>query len=114
VAAVKFGDKVEAGAHEDGWYAVTFKGQRGYLHESALGAKAAKASSGEWTGGDEAGNDEVTLAGKGFNDDVEKSYRKQHADLDFAAVDAMVKREVNEQTLVKFMRSGQTLPREAR
>lgn len=111
VASVKFGDKVEVGEHEDGWYAVTFGGHHGYLHESALGARAAKAGDGDWSGSDAAENDDVTLAGKGFNDDVEKAYRGSHGSLDYADVDNMEKRAVSDAVLERFMRGNGTLPR---
>lgn len=114
VATVKLGDKVDVGAREDGWYAVTFRGQNGYLHESALGGAASGAGGSQWSGSDEAGADEVTLAGKGFNDDVERSYRQKHGDLDYAGVDAMEKRAVSEPVLLKFMKSGETLPQGAK
>ena len=110
VATVHYGQKIAAGQSEDGWYRVTAGGATGYLHESALGAKAAQAKAGKWEGGDSASADEVTLAGKGFNENVEKAYRGEHKDLDFAGVDAMEKRKLSDDTLTKFMQSGGTLP----
>lgn len=110
VAVVHYGDKVKAGEPEDGWHKVSVGGASGWLHASALGSKSLKATAGDWEGGAQASADEVTLAGKGFNAEVEKSYRQNASDVDYAAVDAMEKRSVSDETLVKFMKTGKTLP----
>ncbi|TPW20766.1 MAG: SH3 domain-containing protein [Elusimicrobia bacterium] len=112
VATVKYRDTLAAGSPEDGWIPVDVRGKKGWLHESAVGSKAGKLKGG-WDGDDEAGQDEVTLAGKGFNAEVEKAYRSGDAG-DYDAVDAMEAREVSEASLLAFMRSGRTLPKEAR
>jgi len=112
VATVKYKDSLSAGEPEDGWVPVTVSGKHGWLHESAVGSKAGKLKGG-WDGGDEAGQDEVTLAGKGFNAEVEKAHRSGDAG-DYAAVDAMEKRTVSEADLLSFMRAGKTLPKGAR
>ena len=109
-ATVRLGDKVESEEPEDGWYRVKVKGASGWLHQSAVAAKGAGARAGKWGGGDEASADEVTLAGKGFNEDVERAYRGEHGELDFGAVDAMVERAVSDEAMLKFMKAGGTLP----
>lgn len=110
VATVRHKDRLDAGEPEDGWFPVTVDGTRGWLHESAVGATARKARGGGWSGSGEAGEDEVTLAGKGFNADVEKAHRSGDAG-DYAAVDAMEARRVPEKELLAFMKAGKTLPR---
>lgn len=112
VATVKYKDSLSAGEPEDGWVPVTVSGKSGWLHESAVGSKAGKLKGG-WDGGDEAGQDEVTLAGKGFNAEVEKAHRSGDAG-DYAAVDAMEKRSLSEAELLAFLRAGKTLPKGAR
>jgi hypothetical protein len=114
VATAHHGDTLEAGEHADGWYAVTFDGSAGFIHESAVSTKAGKAKAGKWTGSSEATAEEVTLAGKGFNEDVEKAYRKANKDLDFGLVDKMEKRQVSDKDMLSFMTAGKTLPKEAR
>lgn len=112
VATVKYKDTLSAGEPEDGWVPVTVSGKKGWLHESAVGSKAGKLKGG-WDGADEAGQDEVTLAGKGFNAEVEKAHRAGDAG-DYAAVDAMEKRSLSEAELLAFLRAGKTLPKGAR
>jgi hypothetical protein len=112
VATVKYKDTLSAGEPQDGWVPVTVSGKKGWLHESAVGSKAGKLKGG-WDGGDEAGQDEVTLAGKGYNAEVEKAHRAGDAG-DYAAVDAMEKRSLSEADLLSFLRAGKTLPKGAR
>jgi hypothetical protein len=114
VASVKFGDRVESSGKEGGWYAVTVDGEDGWLHESAVGSKAGSAKAGKWKGSDEATAEEVTLAGKGFNKDVEKAYRKGNEGVDYGAVDKMEDRELSESELLDFMKKGGTLPKGAK
>lgn len=112
VATVKYQDSLPAGEPEDGWIPVSVGGKKGWLHESAAGSKAGKLKGG-WDGSDEAGQDEVTLAGKGFNAEVEKAHRSGDAG-DYDAVDAMERRSVSDADLVAFMRAGKTLPKGAK
>jgi uncharacterized protein YgiM (DUF1202 family) len=113
VATVHLGQTLEAGDHEDGWYSVSYNGQEGWLHESAVAGKASSVKAGKWSGSDSATSEEVTLAGKGFNDEVEKSYKKGHADLDFKTVDKIANRSIPEPDLRTFMKAGKTLPKGA-
>lgn len=112
VATVKYQDTLGAGEPEDGWIPVDVRGKKGWLHESAVAGKAGKLRGGKWDGDDEAGQDEVTLAGKGFNAEVEKTYRSGDAG-DYDAVDAMERRKISEAMLLTFMRNGKTLPKGA-
>lgn len=114
VATVRYQDSLEAGPAEDGWLPVTVSGKKGWLHESAVASKAGKVRAGSWSGTDEATDEEVTLAGKGFNEEVEKAYRSGHGDLDFAGVDAMEDRTVTDAELLSFLRAGKTLPKGVR
>ena len=109
VATLKYKDTVEAGAPEDGWLPVRVEGAKGWLHQSAVASKSGRVRAGNWDGADEATQDEVTLAGKGFNAETEKMYRSGDAG-DYAAVDAMEQRVIEEESLHKFMHAGKTLP----
>ncbi|MBI5594892.1 MAG: hypothetical protein HY928_02260 [Elusimicrobia bacterium] len=114
LATVRYQQSLEAGPAEDGWLPVTVSGQKGWLHESAVASKAGKVRSGAWSGSDEATQEEVTLAGKGFNEEVEKAYRSGRSGLDYAGVDAMEARAVPDAELTAFLKAGKTLPQGAR
>lgn len=106
----RLGQSFDAEGPENGWYKV---GGRldGYIHASAVTARKVKASGDSVGGG--ASAEEVTLAGKGFNAQVEKSYAKD-GKADFAGVDAMEKRGYAEAAVLQFMREGGLLAGGAR
>ena len=58
-------------------------------------------------------NDEVALAGKGFNPQVEQKYKNENPDLKkaFADVDRVEATSVPDSQLKSFMRSGKLTPR---
>jgi len=102
VGKAKLGQKFETLGLESGFY----KTSSGYLHASAVTVKKVKVGSAESVGGS-ASAEEVTLAGKGFNAQVEKSYGdKNSAEVNFSAVNAMERRSVEEGPLFEFLRAG--------
>jgi len=110
VATVHLGDQLETQGLQDGWYKVDYQGTAGWVHQSALSGKKARVSSGKWQGSEGASADEVTLAGKGFNDSVEQSYRSSHGGLNYAAVEAMEARTVGDEQLAGFLSEGGLIP----
>lgn len=112
MATARLGDKLEAGSQDSGWYAVSTNGRDGFIHQSAVTAKKVRLSSGDSVGGSGPSAEDVTLAGKGFNEQVEKSYRSKNGSLDFSAVDAMEERSASDAALARFMREGGLLPAE--
>ena len=108
-ATAKLGDVFSADGPTNGWY----KTDGGYIHESAVTAKKVKLSDDATVnGGGGATADEVTLAGKGFNSQVEQSYSAQNSAANFAAVDAMEKRAVPDAQEIEFLRRGGLIPKE--
>ncbi|MBI3565677.1 MAG: hypothetical protein HY079_10815 [Elusimicrobia bacterium] len=101
----KLGETFDAEEAASGWY----KTDSGYIHQSAVTAKKVKVSASS-SAGSGATADEVTLAGKGFNSQVEQSYGGKHPEADFAGVDAMEKRQASDEAVLEFMRSGGLLP----
>ena len=85
VATVKYGDAIQTGEAKRGWYAVTTKdGKKGWLHESALSRKPIKMRAGTKDVATGVSSDEVALAGKGFNEQVEAKLKADKA-MDAAA-----------------------------
>lgn len=130
ITRVKYQDELELLSESGDWWQVSFEGKEGWLHKSALsksleqaagtGQKSSgggflsmlKGSSGSQSqknankrrGGDA---DDITLAGKGFNDDVEGEFKSQGAsELNYAAVDAMENRKVPPFDFQKFADDG--------
>lgn len=77
----------------------------GWISLSAISVKnlGLKAGAG---GTNNASSNEVALAGKGFNEDVEKEYRSQNASLDFDWVDKMEAIKVSDEELAAFLADG--------
>lgn len=106
ISQLERGDTLEKLSEERGWYEVkTPTGEVGWVHSSAVETKKLKLSSGEWIE-TEASPEEVALAGKGFNKEVESEYRKNHPDLDFTWVDRMEKIEISEEDIIAFLKEG--------
>jgi SH3-like domain-containing protein len=106
VATVDYGATVQAGTLQRGWYPVTTAdGKAGWVHESALSRKplTMRAGAGDVATGVSA--DEVALAGKGFNEQVEAKLRADGT-LDYTWVDRMSKFEVSPEQIAKFRAQG--------
>lgn len=106
VATVDYGATVEAGAPQNGWYQVTTAdGKTGWLHESALSKKPVAMRAGTSDVATGASSDEVALAGKGFNEQVEAKM-KADGKLDYTWVDKMSKFESAPDQIAAFRAQG--------
>ncbi len=105
VATAKLGDKLDVVSTSDDWFEVTVGGQRGYIHSSSVTTKKVSLTTTKEVG-TETTAEEVTLAGKGFNKEVEEQYRTEHPTYDFATVGKIVARQPSERDLTEFRREG--------
>jgi len=106
VATVDYGAVVQAGAMQKGWYPVTTAdGKTGWVHESALSKKPIAMRAGTSDAATGVSSDEVSLAGKGFNEQVEAKLRKE-GKLDYTWVDRMAAYNVSSDQLMKFRLQG--------
>jgi hypothetical protein len=103
---LQYNDSVDILSRESDWFKVAFGKARGCLHKSALEARTYSLSGVSGTRGGVASQEEVSLAGKGFTPEVEASYKKQHRDFNYQAVDTVEKYRVSDETLRKFVRDG--------
>ena len=102
---VGLGDRLTVNGHKGDWLQVSAKGVNGCIHKSAVEDRNFT-SSGRGASAGTASSDEVSLAGKGFNPQVEDSYKKSNKDLNYAAVDEIVRIQVGEKGLESFVRQG--------
>ncbi len=103
---VSYGDALEVLSEDGDWFMVKFEEQEGCIHQSAVTEKRLKRKkTGTATAGT-ATEEEVALAGKGFNPQVEKRYREEHPDAEFATVDYIEGIDVPEEALLEFIESG--------
>jgi hypothetical protein len=106
---VVLGDSLTVKGRKGDWYLVSAKGANGCIHKSAVEARSfASSGRGAATGG--ASADEVSLAGKGFNPQVEAGYRKSGKNLNYAAVDEIARISVSEKSLETFVLQGGLTP----
>ena len=127
VVKINYQDKLELISENDDWWQVSFEGKQGWVHKSAL-SKTLEQSSGSgqqgsggsifdaFKGGSQSGSsaskgrsgggDDITLAGKGFNEDVEGEFKTHGENLNYDAVDVMENREVSGFDFQKFAKEG--------
>ncbi len=104
LATLSYGEQVRIfGTPSDGWAQVYLPGSTrlGYMYLSALtqvrlDASELKPVAQGFSGG------EIALAGKGFSESAEETYRR-NSQVDYAPVDAMEDFEYGQETLEKFL-----------
>ncbi len=107
VATLAYGDRVQTSETKAGWIRVAFGEQTGWMHQSALTRRRIVLKAGEETAQTAASSEELALAGRGFNSEVEAQYREQNKQANYAAVDRMEKRAVSPEELAAFRKQGE-------
>jgi hypothetical protein len=115
VAEVSYGERLEVLAQQTAWcrVAVPGSGRQGWIHISALSAKPIVLRQGA-AGDHGATRDELALAGKGFNRQVETAFRARNPQMDFTWVDRMEGITVTPRQSEVFLQQGQVVPRGGR
>ena len=113
VGEVGYGTQVTVISQRGPWVQVTAPdGASGWLHESALSEDELAMVSGSIDAETGASGEEIALAGKGFNEQVEGEYQKENEDLDYTWVDLMEKMVISPQQAEEFLNAGQVKPSE--
>ena len=106
VTNLEYGDRVEVAREKDSWFTVTPSGKNGgWVHVSALSKKEIILNPESKDIEEAASNDEIALAGKGFNKQVEDKYR-QDKNLDFSWIDKMETIVVSQIDIDNFVGRG--------
>jgi uncharacterized protein YgiM (DUF1202 family) len=105
VASLAYGDKVTVEQQNGPWMKISKDAASGWIHSSALTTKKIIMKSGEDTQ-IAASSDEVALAGKGFNADVEAQFKANHKDIDFKWVDKAEKIVIPSRVIKAFAEEG--------
>ncbi len=110
---VAYGERVEALQQQGDWINVKNRSsQSGWIHQSALTKKQVTLGVGAQGGPSGTTSQEIALAGKGFNADVESQYRRAHAGADYASVDRMETIRVSQTEIAQFIKDGALKPSE--
>jgi hypothetical protein len=111
-AKTYYGDQVTILEEKGNWKRVSVaegKGQ-GWMHDSALTGKRTVLKAGRSRAGTSVSQDEIALAGKGFSEEVEKEYRKNNANLDYAWINRMETIRVSPRQMENFVEDGMLVP----
>jgi hypothetical protein len=107
VTSLDYGDRVEVEKEENSWARVASSGKNeGWVHISALSEKEIILDPGSREIRQAASSDEIALAGKGFNRQVEERYKEKNRNIDFAPVDRMEKIVIARDEILDFVRTG--------
>lgn len=112
LAKPPYGDRVEIIQDKGPWKKVTNRGVQGWMHTSALTTKTIVLRAGAANVQTTATGGEIALAGKGFNEEVEKQYKNLNRNLDYAWVDRMEKFQVSSDQMQAFLKQGKLTPGE--
>lgn len=107
VAAVKAGDRLAKLSEANGWLQVkSAAGASGWIHAGAVEAPRLALTSSASAMKTQASASEVALAGKGFNKQVEDSYKAKNPSLAFAAVDRLLQVNASPAQVQDFLKRG--------
>ncbi len=107
VGPVRYGDRVQTIGKRGDWIDVkSSSALSGWIHESALTSKQVVLSSAGGAVSSSANGQEIALAGKGFNADVERQYRANNARIDYAWVDRMEGYKISREQMISFLDEG--------
>ena len=108
---VAYGTRVNVLQARGDWRQVQSPGgSTGWLHQSALTKKVISMKAGAQDVATAASGDELALAGKGFNSDVEADFKNKNKDIDFTWIDRMEKITVSMDDITRFLNDGQVKP----
>jgi SH3-like domain-containing protein len=111
VASVQYGDAVTVLEEQSGWMKVQGPGgKEGWIHNSALTRKRVILRADGKDAPTGASADELALAGKGFNSDVEAQFKAENKDVDFTWVDRMEKIKIDPKEIREFLAQGKVEP----
>jgi len=107
VTTVQYGDRVELVVKQGVWSQIkTADGKVGWMHESALTRDKIVLKAGAADVSRTASGEELALAGKGFNSQVEADFKEKNQNIDFTWIDRMEGFTVKENDMVKFLKEG--------
>ena len=101
VAVLEYGQPVTAISSGKKWTQVKAGNTQGWIYTASLTTRKITSSSKNFS----ASTDELALAGKGFNAEIESEYKKS-GKVNYAAVDKIEAFSVSESELLEFVKSG--------
>ena len=107
VATLSAGESVTQISSQAGWFKIrTSKGMEGWIHSNSVQGGKLTVAAMDKSLKTRATADEVALAGKGFNKQVENEYKSRNKGVSFGEVDRMLRIKVTPDELRKFLMDG--------
>lgn len=107
VATVSYADRVVIITKQSPWMQVSSpSGTKGWIHESALTRDKIVLKAGADDVQRTASGEEIALAGKGFNSQVEADFKDKNKEIDFTWIDRMEKFKVEQSEMNVFLKEG--------
>lgn len=112
VGAVHYGDRVRILGQQGDWSRIILSdlNLEGWIHGCALTEKKIVFKAGAEDVRQAATTEEIALAGKGFNRQVEEEFKAKNPNLDFAWVDKMALTAISEEQMQRFLEEGRLAP----
>jgi uncharacterized protein YgiM (DUF1202 family) len=111
VTSIDYGKRVDVEKEENSWAMVSLpKGGSGWVHLSALSEKEIVLNPNSQEIQEAASSDEIALAGKGFNKQVEEKFKQENKNIDFSWIDKMEKITVSQNEMQNFVSKGGLKP----
>jgi hypothetical protein len=112
VTTVTYAKQVEVVGEKGDWKNVVVPdtSTKGWMHVSALTKKTILLKAGAEDLKKAASSDEIALAGKGFNQDVEDAFKEENSSVDYDAVDQMEKIVASHPDIEQFLAVGELSP----
>jgi len=112
IASLNYGDQVVVKEEHNSWSKIVVPGisTEAWMHSSALSNKKIILKPGASDVEQAASNDELTLAGRGFNQEVEKEFKSQNPRMDFTWIDRMEMMVVSQNEIQAFVKVGELHP----
>lgn len=107
-APVQYNDLLDIVSPQGDWFKVKYKAIEGCIHKTAIEKRTASFSGTTFPGkgAGTVSENEAALAGKGFNPQVEASYRKKYPEMKYSFVDSIEHDKVSEKEVAVFIISG--------
>lgn len=113
IAPVRYGDSLtvlssvgETKQGVPGWMRVKIGAREGFIHRSAVSDRRVVIEGKRGGAVQETNSGDVVLAGKGFNSKVESTYASRGANVNFAAVNDMLRTNVSDAEVRSFVAAG--------
>lgn len=107
VTTVNYADRVIVVTKQSPWLQVSSPaGKTGWIHESALTRDRIVLKAGADDVERTASGEEIALAGKGFNSQVEADFKEKNKDIDFTWIDRMETFKVEQAEMNAFLKEG--------